>query len=54
MGQGGDEEGRGGAGLKSLNPSLPRGAGLKSCLIPAPTLLRGGENLCGAKREGAG
>ena len=52
--------GRGGAvGLQSLNPSPPRpapprGAGLKSCPIPALTPLRGGKNPRGTKRGGAG
>ena len=35
-------------------PAPPRGAGLKSYPIPAPSPLRGGENPHGAKRGGAG
>ena len=35
-------------------PAPPRGAGLKSCPIPAPSPLRGGKNPHGAKRGGAG
>ena len=35
-------------------PAPSRGAGLKSCPIPAPSPLRGGENPHGAKRGGAG
>ena len=35
-------------------PAPPRGAGLKSCPIPSPSPLRGGENPHGAKRGGAG
>ena len=35
-------------------PAPPRGAGLKSRPIPAPSPLWGGENLHGAKRGGAG
>ena len=46
--------GWGGAGLKSVNPSPPYGAGIKSRPIPAPLPLRGGENPHDAKREGAG
>ena len=48
--RGGD--GRGGS--KKCKPILapPRGAGLKSCPIPIPSPLRGGENLHGAKRGG--
>ena len=35
-------------------PASPRGAGLKSHPIPAPSPLRGGENPHGAKRGGTG
>ena len=35
-------------------PAPPRGAGLKSCPIPAPSPLRSGENPHGTKRGGAG
>ena len=35
-------------------PAPPRGAGLKSRPIPAPSSLRDGENPHGAKRGGAG
>ena len=35
-------------------PAPPRGAGLKSHPIPAPSSLRDGENPYGAKRGGAG
>ena len=35
-------------------PTLPRGAGLKSCPIPTPPPLRGRENPHGAKQGGAG
>ena len=45
---------RGGTGLKSVNPSPPRDAGLKSRPIPVPPPLQGGENPHGAKRGGAG
>ena len=41
-------------GLKSVNLSPPRGAGLKSRPIPAPPPLQGGENPHGAKRGGMG
>ena len=41
-------------GLKSVNPSPPRGVGLKSHPIPIPPSLRGEKNLHGAKRGGAG
>ena len=51
--RGGDGEGRGGLGLKSINPSPPRGVGLKSYFIPAPPPLRSGENLRGVKQGGA-
>ena len=46
--------GRGGSKKCKPIPAPPRGAGLKSCPIPAPSPLRGGENPHGAKRGGAG
>ena len=46
--------GRGGSKKCKSIPAPPRGAGLKSCHIPAPSPLRGGENPHGAKRGGAG
>ena len=46
--------GRGGSKKCKPIPAPPRGAGLKSRLIPAPSSLRGGENPHGAKRGGAG
>ena len=46
--------GRGGSKKCKLIPAPPRGAGLKSCPIPAPPPLRGEENPHGAKRGGAG
>ena len=52
MGQGGDEEGRGGSKKFKPIPVLPHGAGLKSCPIPNLTPLQVGENPCGAKRGG--
>ena len=55
-GRGRDGEGRGWGGSKKSKPILapPRGEGLKSCPIPAPPPLRGGENPRRAKRGGAG
>ena len=50
--RGGD--GRGGSKKYKSIPALPCGAGLKSCPIPTPSPLRGGENPHGAKRGGAG
>ena len=46
--------GWGGSKMFKPIPALSRGVGLKSCLIPVPPSLQGGENLCGAKRGGAG
>ena len=51
--------GRGGTGIKILNPSLPRpapprGAGTKYCPILAPPPLRVGENPHGAGRDESG
>ena len=48
------EAGHGGSKKCKPIPAPPCGAGLKSCPIPAPPPLRGGENLHGAKRGGAG
>ena len=45
--------GRGGSKKCKPIPALPRGAGLKSRPIPAPSPLRGGENPHEAKRGGA-
>ena len=58
-GRGKDEEGQGGVGLKSLNPShlrpiSPCDAGLKSCLISVPPPLWDRKNSRGAKRGGVG
>ena len=50
--RGGD--GRGGSKKCKPIPAPPRGAGLKSCPIPAPLPLRGGENPHWVKRGGAG
>ena len=47
-------DGRGGSKKCKPIPALPHGAGLKSCPIPAPSPLQGGENLHGAKGGGAG
>ena len=52
--QGGEGMGRGGSKKCKPIPASPRGAGLKSCPIPAPPPLRGGENPHGAKQGGAG
>ena len=52
MGQGGDEEGRGGSKKFKPIPAPPRSAGLKYCPIPTPPPLRGGKNPRGAKRGG--
>ena len=46
--------GRGGSKKCKPIPAPPLDAGLKSCPIPAPPPLRGGENPHGAKRGGAG
>ena len=46
--------GRSGSKKSKPNPALPCGVELKSCPIVAPPPLRGGENLSGAKRVGAG
>ena len=46
--------GRGGSKKCKSIPAPPRGAGLKSCPILAPSPLRGGENPHGVKRGGAG
>ena len=54
VGQGGDGAGRGESKKCKPIPASPRGAGLKSYPIPAPSPLRGGENPHGAKRGGAG
>ena len=51
-----DRAGMGWGGSKKCKPipAPPRGAGLKSCPIPAPSPLQNGENPHGAKRGGAG
>ena len=50
-----DRAGMGGGSKKCKSiPAPPRGAGLKSCPIPAPSPLQNGENPHGAKRGGAG
>ena len=54
MGRDGAGMGRGGSKKCKPIPAPSRGAGLKSYPIPAPPPLRGGENLHGAKRGGAG
>ena len=46
--------GRGGSKKSKPIPTSPRGAGLKSCPIPAPAPMWGGENPCESKRGGAG
>ena len=46
--------GRGGSKKCKPIPAPPRGAGLKSRPILAPSPLRGGENPHGPKRGGAG
>ena len=46
--------GRGGSKKSKLILALPCGVGLKSCLIPAPSPLRGGENLRMMKQERMG
>ena len=50
------QDGAGWGGSKKCKPipAPSHGAGLKSCPIPAPPPLRGGENPHGAKRGGAG
>ena len=52
--RGGDGAGRDGSKKCKSIPTPSRGAGLKSCLIPAPPPLQGGENPHGAKRGRAG
>ena len=54
MGRGWEGTGQGGSKKSKPIPALPYGVGLKSCPIPAPPPLRGGENPCRAKLGGAG
>ena len=54
MGRGWEGTGQDGSKKSKRIPTLSRGAGLKSCPIPTPPPLWGGENLRGAKRGGAG
>ena len=51
-----DGAGMGRSGSKKCKPipAPPRGVGLKSCPIPAPSPLQGGKNPHGTKREGTG
>ena len=53
VGWGGVGMGRDGSKMCKPIPAPPRGVGLNSCPIPAPSPLRGGENPHGAKRGGA-
>jgi len=45
VGRGGDKEGQGGGGLKSLNPSLPRSVVRDKNLSPSPS-----HHFCGARK----
>jgi len=49
QGGGGDGEGWGGSKKSKLIPTVPRGVGQKSCPIPTPPPLWGGENQREAK-----
>ena len=49
-----EETGKSGSKKSKPIPALPRGVGLKSCPIPGPPPLRGGENPRWAKLGGAG
>ena len=54
MGRGWEGTGQGGSKKSKPILAVPRGAGLKSCPIPIPPPLRGGENPRGAKLGKAG